>query len=342
MPNTVSPRISIIVPVYKIERYLRQCVDSILVQTYTNLEVILVNDGSPDNCGKIIDEYSLKDRRIIAIHKENGGISDARNAGIEVATGQYLGFIDSDDWIEPDMIELLYNNLIAQNADISLCSFTFSYVNFERPLCDKRQLFILDSDQAIIQCLAGNAFTVASWGKLYKREIFSSIRYPIDKQYEDAFIIVDVMTEARVIVGDSIPKYHYRMRGSSTTNNNSSSMDFSRLMNIVEAHENICQSVETKTPHTKNFCKSMLLKAIFFVLQIMLRSNDRKRLSEYPRLLSAIRDNYRFIIESSDFTRNEKIRLTALKINIYLFKLLQLVIDKTRAHLKTKDEIFFD
>ncbi|MBA1325633.1 glycosyltransferase [Enterococcus faecium] len=110
---------SIIVPVYKVEKYLRKCVDSILAQTFTDFEVILVDDGSPDNSGKICDEYAEKDNRVRVIHKENGGLSSARNAGIDVARGKYLGFVDSDDYIDEDMYEILYENLKIHDADIS-------------------------------------------------------------------------------------------------------------------------------------------------------------------------------------------------------------------------------
>lgn len=111
--------ISIIVPVYKVEPYLRKCVDSILAQTFTDFEVILVDDGSPDNSGKICDEYASKDSRVRVIHKKNGGLSSARNAGIDVARGKYLGFVDSDDYIEKDMYELLYDNIVKEQADRS-------------------------------------------------------------------------------------------------------------------------------------------------------------------------------------------------------------------------------
>ncbi|EGP5489252.1 glycosyltransferase, partial [Enterococcus faecium] len=113
--------ISIIVPVYKVEPYLRKCVDSILAQTFTDFEVILVDDGSPDNSGKICDEYASKDSRVRVIHKKNGGLSSARNAGIDVARGKYLGFVDSDDYIEKDMYELLYDNIVKEQADLSIC-----------------------------------------------------------------------------------------------------------------------------------------------------------------------------------------------------------------------------
>ena len=121
--------ISIIVPIYNVEKYLKKCIDSIINQTYKNLEIILVDDGSPDNCGKICDEYAKKDNRIKVIHKENGGVSSARNVGVENATGEYIGFVDSDDYIEKDMYEVLINNLKKENADISIISNYEVYKN---------------------------------------------------------------------------------------------------------------------------------------------------------------------------------------------------------------------
>ena len=119
--------VSVIVPIYNVEKYLRKCVDSILNQTYKNLEIILVDDGSPDNCGNICDEYALSDSRIRIIHKKNGGLSDARNAGLDIARGNYILFVDSDDYIDETMVEKLYEALEKEKAEMSLCSFV--YVN---------------------------------------------------------------------------------------------------------------------------------------------------------------------------------------------------------------------
>ena len=117
-----NPKISVIVPVYKVEKYLDKCVESIVNQTYKNLEIILVDDGSPDNCPAMCDEWAEKDERIRVIHKENGGLADARNAGMDIATGDYIGFVDSDDWIEPNMYEVLLKNALKYDADISTIS----------------------------------------------------------------------------------------------------------------------------------------------------------------------------------------------------------------------------
>ena len=115
--------ISVIVPVYKVEKFLDRCINSIIQQTFTNLEIILVDDGSPDRSGEICDEWKMKDKRIRVIHKENGGLSDARNKGLDVATGDYVAFIDSDDWIDPDMFQLLYDATQKYQADIAECSW---------------------------------------------------------------------------------------------------------------------------------------------------------------------------------------------------------------------------
>ena len=119
-----NPKISVIVPVYKVEKYLDRCVESIVNQTYKNLEIILVDDGSPDNCPVMCDEWAEKDERIRVIHKENGGLADARNAGMNIATGDYIGFVDSDDWIEPNMYEVLLKNALKYDADISRCGLS--------------------------------------------------------------------------------------------------------------------------------------------------------------------------------------------------------------------------
>ena len=126
------PKISIIVPVYNVEKYLEKCVRSILAQTFTDFELILVDDGSPDSSGAMCDQFAEQDQRVKVIHKENGGLSDARNAGIEIATGEYLGFVDSDDYIADDMYELLYTNIVKEDADLSICGIYDVYEGKEQ------------------------------------------------------------------------------------------------------------------------------------------------------------------------------------------------------------------
>ena len=183
--------ISVIVPIYNVEKYLDRCIKSIVNQSYTNLEIILVDDGSPDRCGEICDEWVKKDNRIKVIHKENGGLSDARNAGIEIAKGEYLSFIDSDDYVNKDFIKILYNLLIENNSDISMCG-----------VCETKKDEDINKEIGkgnIRNILSKNALEgkehvyCVAWNKLYKKSIFKNIRYPKGKIHEDVAVIYKIM-----------------------------------------------------------------------------------------------------------------------------------------------------
>ncbi|MGJ0706244.1 glycosyltransferase family 2 protein, partial [Enterococcus avium] len=178
--------ISIIVPVYDVEKYLKKCVDSILNQTFKDFELILVDDGSPDNSGAICDQYAEKDSRVRVIHKENGGLSDARNAGIEVARGKYLGFVDSDDFVNEDMYKQLYTSIIENNADLSICGI-FDLYEGKTPIKKTEKKLLLNRNEAMIMIFHGNEISVHAYNKLYKKEIFESLRYPVGKYHEDSY-----------------------------------------------------------------------------------------------------------------------------------------------------------
>ena len=173
-----SDLISVIVPVYKVEKYLNKCVQSIVNQTYKNLEIILVDDGSPDNCPEMCDEWAKKDSRIKVIHQENAGLAEARNSGISVATGEFFMFIDSDDHAEPDMIELLLNLSMEYNADVSSCGFYFDYENDNKAeACDfSDEIRIADINERIIDLLTGG-FSGTVWNKLYRADAVKSILF---------------------------------------------------------------------------------------------------------------------------------------------------------------------
>ena len=211
----MEPLVSIIVPIYNVEPYLNKCIDSIINQTLTNIEIILVNDGSTDNCGKIIDEYAKKDNRIIAIHKENGGQASARNMGLDVARGTYIGFVDSDDWIELDMYENLYNSIETYDADISVCGRQLYLENGN--LINKINIedeFINLYKSNLKDYVSEKLFykhTVVVWNKLYKRKVIeeNNIRFE-DVSYvgsEDALFNYSVLCHAEKI--KSIDKIYY-------------------------------------------------------------------------------------------------------------------------------------
>lgn len=181
-------KISVIVPVYKVEAYLERCVRSLCRQTYTNLEIILVDDGSPDRSGEMCDQMALEDPRISVIHKRNGGLSDARNSGIEQATGEYIAFVDSDDWYDPSMLRILYELCEKNEAGIAECSYR-SYFQGRIEAETKCSGMVLEMTpvQAIESNLDWKYCTAVAWNKLYRRDVIGSIRYPVGKIHEDEF-----------------------------------------------------------------------------------------------------------------------------------------------------------
>lgn len=218
-------KISIIVPFYNVEKYASKCIESIINQTYKNLEIILVDDGSKDNCGKICDEFAKKDKRIKVIHKTNGGLSDARNAGIKEATGNYIGFVDSDDYIESDMYEYLLNLLEKNNADISICGVGEVYEDFEEEsIKTKEDVIIYDNKEALKELLLDKKIRSHAWDKLYKKELFNNIFYPKGRKMEDVGTTYKLFNKAnRIVYGEKI-KYHYLQRKNSIMGKNDTNM----------------------------------------------------------------------------------------------------------------------
>lgn len=217
--NNHLPLISVIIPVYNVECYLHRCLNSVLNQTYSHLEILLVDDGSTDSSGKICDEFSALDQRVKIIHKENGGLSDARNRGIDEAKGEYITFIDSDDYIDEDMIEYLYGLLTKMNTKISVCT---------NRLCNEDTGKIrLDGDdgkeERLTSCescrrlLYSQAFGMSACAKLYHHSLFTSIRYPKGKLYEDTATTYKFLIKAGSVAYGRTCKYNYCLRSGSIT-----------------------------------------------------------------------------------------------------------------------------
>ncbi|MDY5030028.1 glycosyltransferase [Hallerella succinigenes] len=208
-----KPLISIIVPIYRVEAYLSRCIDSILNQSYRNLEIILVDDGSPDSCPKICNEYAEKDARIRVVHKKNGGLSDARNAGIDIANGKYISFIDSDDYIHPEMISTLFDLLKSNDADISVCNFT-PFTERVSPLNKAPTIDTLSGKDAAKRLYQSQyaTQTVVAWDKLYKRSLFDHLRFKVGKFNEDEFFSYRALYLANKVVFTSQELYFYFIR----------------------------------------------------------------------------------------------------------------------------------
>ncbi len=213
------PLISIIVPVYNVEKYLPKCLESIIAQTFSDFEAILVNDGSTDNSGNICDSYAKKDKRFVVIHKENGGQSSARNAALRVVKGKYIGFVDSDDYIAPDMYSFLYKSIVEYNSDISVCSFykvdKNGQIQKNKPAGTIKHM---DKEEATRTLFGREHFENYIWDKLYKSTLFDDILFPENQLYEDIAIMYRLFDKCKSIVYLSEPKYYYVHRQGSSVN----------------------------------------------------------------------------------------------------------------------------
>ena len=227
-----KPLLSIIVPVYNVEQYLPRCLDSILAQTFTDFEVIAVDDGSPDNCGQILDEYAQKDKRIKVIHKENGGVSSARNAGLDVAVGEYIGFVDPDDTIFPDMYEHLYSEAVAGNYDIVQCGCI--QVNeagdvIQNLACNEEKEYTNTDDMLcdFFECVIINSV----WNKIYRFDIVKNVRFMTELRVaEDGLFVHGCLLKAQKVKIISRCSYCYFISNSSVIHSKPDEKIFDNLV----------------------------------------------------------------------------------------------------------------
>jgi len=214
MENITIPTLSVIVPIYNVEEYLEQCIESILNQPYTDFELILVNDGSPDNCGAICDVYALKDERIKVIHKVNGGLSSARNAGIDIAQGEYLSFIDSDDFVSDDYYQMNMEYLLTHPQTNILILQVCHYDNNKNEVVINEKKELIGRND-IVNFMMSMDYIGAAWINIYKKDIFNELRYPEGRIFEDGFILTEIIEKASVVYITNIGVYYYRKRDNS-------------------------------------------------------------------------------------------------------------------------------
>lgn len=234
-----GPLLSIIVPVYNVEKYLRRCLDSILAQTFTNIEVIAVNDGSPDNCGKILDEYAQKDKRIKVIHKENGGVSSARNTGLDMATGTYIGFVDPDDTILPDMYEYLYTQIIENRCDIVQCNFLIVDLegNEKRFLDHIKDREIVNKFE-INKAFLNNEIRYNLCNKLFRREVLRDVYFRKELRIaEDKLFVNECINNAEKVKICSKYCYYYFLSETSVMHSGITEKKFDDIIVLDILHE---------------------------------------------------------------------------------------------------------
>lgn len=237
--------VSVIVPIYKVEKYIHRCIESIINQTYVNLEVILVDDGSPDSCGTICDEYAKADNRIVVVHKANGGLSDARNAGLDIMHGYFVTFVDSDDYISLDYVEKLYKVLKDNNADISICAEEYilelsdgKEKVIKRPFNEFKGTKRLTVEEALSCSLRQDLFEASACAKLYRASLFSDVRFPVGYAYEDQGTTYKTFLRSEKIVYVGEQLYFYLQRSGSILHSNGSSKRYWDGIQMIEQQYN--------------------------------------------------------------------------------------------------------
>ena len=279
-----QPKISVIVPVYNVEKYLRECVDSILAQTFYNLEIILVDNGSTDASGSICDEYAGKDSRIKVLHTENKGISAARNLALDIMTGDWVGFVDSDDWIEKDMFRKLLETAQAEDTPLAACSRILEFKDRQISTDSCREKVVLrNKDEIIDTFLNGKVFNNVVWERIYRREFFDGIRFPLGLNYEDSRITNKIVSEGWPMAYIPDRLYHYRQRKSSIvhifTLKNAADLWESEIVQLKE----ICGDLPEPGSKRIRFC----LHAAALVWDALSRSSKVQR-AEYSETAEEI------------------------------------------------------
>lgn len=296
--------ISVIIPIYKVEEYLDECIASVVAQTYKNIEIILVDDGSPDKCPAICDEWQKKDNRIRVIHKSNGGLSDARNAGLDISTGKYIIFVDSDDWIMPDMAEKLYNALVRENADIASCGI----INCEKEKtaewgCED---FAGSSEEIYSLLYDDSKYPVSVWNKLYRRSCWENLRFPVGKICEDAFTTYQLIHNANRIVMIPQALYCYRIRQGSIMTSSFSA----KKMDEEEAWRVNWQFMEKHYPQLKKNAFDFYLQRVNVLIHTMSKDDVAKFADEYRTLKNILKSNLLYVIFSSRLRWKQRIKLS--------------------------------
>lgn len=291
--------ISVIIPVYNVEKYLEACLDSVIAQTYQDIEIILVNDGSTDSSPLICKKYAQKDARIRLIEKENGGLSDARNAGMAIASGNYYTFIDSDDIVHPSLIEHLWEILVEHDADISICDPCHCYPDTTAKFENSTKSVVYDHEQSVIEMLYQKSFLVSAWGKLIKKSLFQDIIFPKGKLFEDIAIMYKLFDHANRIVYSNAKLYGYMHRENSITTKRFDKRD----CDILEVSQSI---VDYYGNRGEKLLKAAKVYQTNAALRVMLNAPDNDDFKDVISNCKAIvKSNYKKII----FDKNARFKL---------------------------------
>tara|TARA_R110000868_G_scaffold118059_2_gene313282 strand:- start:12070 stop:13005 length:936 start_codon:yes stop_codon:yes gene_type:complete len=311
----MNPLITIIVPVYKVEVYLERCVNSLLNQTYKEIEIILINDGSPDNCPQMCDDFSAKFSNIQVRHQENLGPSMARNAGIDIANGKYLTFVDSDDFVHSTFIEFLKSEIDTNDVLLSICG----YEKISNSVVDTNNIKSFSTtlninDSVAFEFLLNNQELCAPWGKLYNVLLFKGLRFPVNKLYEDMFATPQIFKKAKRISISNNKLYYYNQEGISIIR---SSYNYSKISQYFEACEFWNNFASTNYPeHFEKASLHFFRNILNLCIEIRLDKNEDVR-ELYKKYKVLVLNQIVQLLFSKNFPIRDKVKLVLLKINFY-------------------------
>ncbi len=312
--------ISVIVPVYNVEQYLETCIDSIQKQTYSHLEIILVDDGSRDRSGDICDNLAMRDPRIKVIHKENGGLASARNAGIKEAQGDYLGFVDSDDWIKSNMYEDLLNGILVSGADIAVSGRVLYYgVHYKKNLYTLKTVEVWKPKEAIARLLAWDGIDSSACDKLYKKDIFTNIKFPENRLHEDIFVMYKILGNVNKIIHIGDFKYFYRQRTGGITRTAYSH----KKMDLLDAITEMESIILRKYPDLKEQLYAFCIVNVDIIIYQFRQSkrNKKKYKNDYERIEACFRKYGTKCLQNKYLSNREKLKYIFVKLgltNIYI------------------------
>lgn len=316
-----APLISIIVPVYNVEKYLSECVNSLETQTIASRQIILVDDGSTDRSGVLCDEFAERFPDIQVIHKENGGLASARNAGLDAAIGTYVGFVDSDDYIAPDMYETLLNALLQYNCDISCCSWYRhredkgkSYINekTDEPI---KEVMVLSTTETLRLLLLNQGITYSACDKLFRRELFDNTRFPKDNlPSEDIPAIFKILSDSMEVVHIGRAKYYYRVSAGSITQSRFKHENMSTFRYMQE----VCDEIYDRFNELREEADFALFQSAAAIFDRIFKDNDCDEFKEEQKELQSFFRKHLLQVWSNKFlSRNAKLSEIAIGLNVY-------------------------
>ena len=311
--------ISVIVPVYNVAQYLEKSIASIQQQTYQNLEIILVDDGATDESDRLCEQIAEQDERVLVYHKENEGLSQARNDGLKQAHGDYVIFIDSDDYIHSEMIASLYQQLVKEDADVSSCGVMNVYANSESPQTENQDdYFVCDTETFLREYLIGEKIPGTICNKLIKKEVAAQLTFPKGLIYEDAYYHFDLIKVAKKYVVNTNPYYYYFHRGDSITTKPYAEKDLA----YIDIYQKFYTEVVKEYPNLTEVAFFRLAYAHFFILDKMLLDDNFKEFKDYPRIYGYLKKHALAIFKNTIFRKGRRISALALFVNVRLYRIL--------------------